>query len=68
VRDAALALAIPHAARDRARIAIALVAVPGAVALLAIGFGVAPLAVAPIAGLLGAAAVAAHARESTRGS
>jgi len=68
VRDAALALAIPHAARDRARIAIALVAIPGTVALLAIGFGVAPLAVAPIAGLLGAAAVAAHARESGRAS
>jgi len=68
VRDAALGLAIPHAARDRARVAIALVAIPGTVALLAIGFGVAPLAVAPIAGLLGAAAVAAHARESSRPS
>jgi P-type Cu+ transporter len=64
VRDAALALAIPHAARDRARIAIVLGATPGLIALLAIGFGVAPLAVAPIAALIGAAAVAAHARES----
>lgn len=63
VRDAALALAIPHAARDRARVAIALGATPGLVALLAIGFGVAPLAVAPIAALVGALAVAAHARE-----
>ncbi|MDP9001086.1 MAG: HAD family hydrolase [Myxococcota bacterium] len=63
VRDAALALAIPHAARDRARVAMALGATPGLIALLAIGFGVAPLAVAPIAALIGALAVAAHARE-----
>ncbi len=66
VRDAALALAIPHAARDRARIAIALVAVPSLLALLAIGFGIAPLAVAPLAGLAGAIAAVAHARESSR--
>ncbi len=64
VRDAALALSIPHATRARVRVAIALGATPGVVALLAIGFGVAPLAVAPLAALLGAAAAAAHARES----
>jgi hypothetical protein len=63
VRDAAMALAIPHAARDRARAAIALGATPGVVALLAIGFGIAPLAVAPLAALVGAIAVAAQARE-----
>jgi P-type Cu+ transporter len=63
VRDAALALAIPHTARDRARMAILLGATPGLVALLAIGFGVAPVAVAPIAALIGVLAVAAHARE-----
>jgi Cu+-exporting ATPase len=64
VRDAALALAIPHATRARVRVTIALGATPGIVALLAIGFGVAPLAVAPLAALLGAVAAAAHARES----
>ena len=63
VRDAALALAIPHAARDRARVALALGATPGIVALLAIGFGVAPPTVAPIAALIGALAVAVQARE-----
>jgi len=64
VRDAALALAIPHVTRVRVRTAIALGAVPGLVALLAVGFGVAPLAVAPLAALVGAVAVALHARES----
>src|SRR5579883_1704661 len=64
VRDAAGALAIPHAARDRARIAAALGGAPCLVALLAIGFGVAPLAVAPLALVVGAVAVAAHAREA----
>ncbi len=64
VRDAALALALPHAARARARVAVTLGAAPGLVALLAVFFGVAPLAVAPLAALLGAVAVAVHARES----
>jgi Cu+-exporting ATPase len=64
VRDAALALAIPHATRARVRAAIALGATPGIVAVLAIGFGIAPLAIAPLAALVGAAAAAAHARES----
>ncbi len=64
VRDAALALAIPHAARARLRLAIALGAIPAVVSLLAVGFGVAPLAAAPLAALLGAVAVAVHARES----
>jgi P-type Cu+ transporter len=64
VRDAAMALAIPHAARDRSRVAIALGATPGIIALLAIGFGIAPLAVAPLAALAGALAVAVLARES----
>ena len=63
VRDAAMALALPHAARDRARAAIALGATPGVIALLAIGFGIAPLAVAPLAALAGAIAVAVQARE-----
>ena len=64
VRDAAMALAIPHATRARVRVAIALGATPGLVALLAVGFGVAPLAIAPLAALVGAVAVAVHARES----
>jgi cation transport ATPase len=64
VRDAASALAIPHATRHRVRVAIALGATPGLVALLAVGFGVAPLAIAPVAAFLGAVAVAMHARES----
>jgi len=65
VRDAALALAVPRAARDRARAAILLGATPGLLALLAIALGAAPLAIAPIAMLLGAVAVAVHARESS---
>jgi cation transport ATPase len=62
VRDAAMALAIPHNARDRARLAVVLGATPGLLALLAIGFGVAPLAVAPLGALVGALSVAVHAR------
>jgi hypothetical protein len=64
VRDAALALAVPHAARDRARVAMVLGATPGLLAILAIGFGVAPLAVAPLAALVAAVAVAFHGRSS----
>jgi cation transport ATPase len=65
VRDAAMALAIPHAARDRVRVAIALGAAPCVIALLAIGFGIAPPAVAPLAAALSVIAVAVQAREST---
>ena len=64
VRDAAMALSLPHAARARVRVAIVLGSMPPVIALLAIGFGVAPLAVAPLAALLGAVAVVVHARES----
>jgi cation transport ATPase len=60
VRDAAMALAIPHETRDRVRAAIAIGATPGLIALLAIGFGIAPLAVAPVAALLGAVGVGAY--------
>ncbi|MBV9946586.1 MAG: HAD-IC family P-type ATPase [Myxococcales bacterium] len=63
VRDAAQALAIPHSARERARITVVLGAAPAVLALLAIAFGIAPLAVAPLGVLLGAVAAAAHARE-----
>jgi Cu+-exporting ATPase len=64
VRDAAAAITIPHATRDRVRACIALGATPVIVGLLAIGFGVAPLAVAPLAAIAGTVAVAVHARES----
>jgi P-type Cu+ transporter len=56
VRDAARALSIPRATRSRGWVTIALSATPGVVALLTIGFGIAPLAVAPLAILLGALA------------
>jgi cation transport ATPase len=62
-RDAALALTIPHAARERARFAAILAAAPGVAALLAVVFGVAPLEIAPVAVLIGAVAAAVHARE-----
>lgn len=63
VRDAAVALAIPRATRDRARLTIAMGAGPGLAAFLAIAFGFAPLALAPLAAVLGAALVAIRARE-----
>jgi P-type E1-E2 ATPase len=56
VRDAARALSIPRAARSQVWVAIGLGAAPGVVALLMIGFGIAPLAVAPLATLLAALA------------
>ncbi len=49
VRDAALALATAHGARDRARAVLAAGIAPGAVALLALGFGVGPLVCGPMA-------------------
>ena len=49
VRDAALALATSHAARDRARGILAAGIAPGAVALLALAFGVGPLVCGPLA-------------------
>ena len=66
VRDAAEALALPRATRVRVWTAVALAATPSLAALLTIGFGIAPLAVAPVATLLGAIAVAVHARETGR--
>jgi cation transport ATPase len=66
VRDAAEALALARATRARVWNTVALAATPGLAALLTIGFGIAPLAVAPLASLLGAVAVAVHARETGR--
>jgi cation transport ATPase len=63
-RDAALALTIPRLSRDRARRAASLAAIPGFASLLAIVFGVAPIELAPIALIIGAAVAAAHARET----
>jgi P-type E1-E2 ATPase len=54
VRDAALALSIAHGARDRSRIVLAAGLAPGAVALLAVAFGVGPLVSGPLALLVGA--------------
>ena len=65
VRDAAQALAIPHAARARIAWTIAMGTAPGLTAMLAIAFGVAPLASAPLAALLGAVMTALHARETS---
>jgi len=49
VRDAALALSIAHAARERSRAALALGLAPGAVAMLALVFAVGPLLCGPLA-------------------
>jgi P-type Cu+ transporter len=54
VRDAALALSMAHAVRDRSRAVLAVGIVPGAVALLALAFGIGPLACAPLALAAGA--------------
>jgi cation transport ATPase len=62
VRDAALALCLAHTARDRSRVALAVGLSPGLVAALLIGFGIAPLFVAPLAALAGGLAAFTHAR------
>ncbi len=54
VRDAAFAISLARATRDRARVSLVSGLVPPALALLAVGFGLAPLAVAPLAAALGA--------------
>jgi cation transport ATPase len=64
VRDAASAIGIPHATRDRVRAGMALGLAPPVMALLAIGFGVAPFFVAPLAALVGVIAIAVHSRAS----
>jgi cation transport ATPase len=64
VRDAASALSIPHAARERVRTAMIVGAAPSLVSLLAIGFGIASPAIAPLGVLIGALALAVQARET----
>jgi Cu+-exporting ATPase len=65
VRDAALALTIPRACRERARTAMLVCAAAHGVALLGIAFGVAPVALAPIAAVLAVGAALALVREPT---
>jgi P-type Cu+ transporter len=62
VSHAADALVIPRRAHGQAKVASALALVPGIFALLAIAFGAAPLALAPVASLLGALAAALYLR------
>lgn len=56
VRDAAVALAFAKATRDRMVRAAILGLLPGAAAILAIGFGFGPLLLGPVAGSVGAVA------------
>lgn len=63
VRDAALALTIPHATRDKARTSITIGVVATVIALLAVALGVAPLGTAPLCALIGTLALAAHAEK-----
>jgi len=62
VSHAADALVIPRRAHGQAMVASALALVPGIFALLAIAFGVAPLALGPVASLFGALAAALYLR------
>ncbi len=59
-RDAALSLAIARRARGEATVGLLLSAVPGAVAAVAVGVGLLPPLFAPLAGMVGGAAAAAH--------
>lgn len=52
VRDAALALTVPRAARDRARTAVVVGILTQAASALAIAFGLAPPAIVPVLGVL----------------
>ena len=65
VRDAALALTVPRACRERAKTAALVAAAAQGLSLLGIAFGVAPPAIAPIAAVLAAAAALAVVREPT---
>ncbi len=65
VRDAALALTVPRACRERAKTALIVGAAAQALAALGIAFGVAPPVIAPVLGIVAAAAVLAVVREPT---
>jgi P-type E1-E2 ATPase len=65
VRDAALALTIPRACRDRAKTATLVCAVAQGVSLLGIAFGVAPAVLAPIAAIFAVTSALAVVRTPT---
>ncbi|AKU94584.1 Lead, cadmium, zinc and mercury transporting ATPase [Labilithrix luteola] len=66
VRDAALALTVPRACRERAKSAILVGGGAQAISLLGIAFGIAPPVFAPVMGVLAAACVLAIVREPTQ--
>ena len=65
VRDAALALTVPRACRERARTAALVAAAAQGLSVLGIAFGVAPPLLAPIAAVVAAVAALAVVREPT---
>ena len=65
VRDAALALTVPRACRERAKTAALIGAAAQGITLLGIAFGVAPPALAPVAAVLAAGFALAVVREPT---
>ncbi len=65
VRDAALALTVPRACRERAKTALLVGAAAQALASLGIAFGVAPPVIAPVLGIVAAASVLAVVRDPT---
>jgi Cu+-exporting ATPase len=62
IRDAALALTVPRACRDRARVAVIVGGLTQALGAIGIAFGVAP-AIVPVLGVLAAVAVVSIVRE-----
>jgi hypothetical protein len=65
VRDAALALTIPRACREKAKTAVFVGAGAQAVAALGVAFGIAPPVIAPLLGLAGAALAIGIVRDLT---
>ncbi|HVJ89693.1 MAG TPA: HAD family hydrolase, partial [Labilithrix sp.] len=63
VRDAALALTVPRAFRDRARTAVLVGAITQALGALGMVFGIAAPTIVPVLGVLAAVAVVAIVRE-----
>jgi P-type E1-E2 ATPase len=64
VRDAALALSVPRACRDRARTALVIGGLSQALGALGIAFGVAPPAIVPVLCVLAAGAALSVVREA----
>ncbi|MCU0655124.1 MAG: HAD family hydrolase [Polyangiaceae bacterium] len=62
IRDAALALTLAHRARNDARSALGLAVAPGVLGTLVVAFGLLPPIFAPLAGMVGGALSAVHAR------